>query len=52
MSATPVAAALASAVARARGRALPGELRETCERLLVDIAGLCVAARHARVPRS
>jgi len=47
MSATPVAAALASAVARARGRALPGELRETCERLLVDIAGLCVAARHA-----
>jgi len=40
-----VAEALAAAVARVRGRQLPGTLRETCERLLVDIGGLCVAAR-------
>ena len=46
MSAPIVAEALAAAVARARGRALPPAVRETCERLLVDIAGLCVAARH------
>jgi 2-methylcitrate dehydratase PrpD len=45
--AKPVAVALAAAVARARGNALPAALRETCERLLVDIAGLCVAARNA-----
>lgn len=46
MSGAPiVAAALAAAVARARGRPLPAELRETCERLLIDVAGLCVAAR-------
>jgi 2-methylcitrate dehydratase PrpD len=52
MSAVPVAAALASAVARARGRKLPAALRETCERLLVDIGGLCVAARHAPYVRA
>jgi 2-methylcitrate dehydratase PrpD len=52
MSAAPVAVALAGAVARARGRALPAALRETCERLLVDIAGLCVAARHAPYVRA
>lgn len=47
MSGVPiVAAALAAAVARARGRPLPTELRETCERLLIDVAGLCVAARE------
>ena len=46
MSAPIVAEALAAAVARARGRSLPPAVRETCERLLVDIAGLCVAARH------
>lgn len=46
MSAAPIVAeALAAAVANARGRALPAALRETCERLLVDIGGLCVAAR-------
>ena len=42
-----VAETLARAIARASSRALPAEVRETCERLLVDVAGLCVAARHA-----
>jgi 2-methylcitrate dehydratase PrpD len=41
----PVAEALARAVASGRARGLPDALRETCERLLVDIAGLAVAAR-------
>ena len=50
--ATPVAVELAAAVARARGKPLPAALRETCERLLVDIAGLCVAARHAPYVRA
>ena len=45
MKAPIVAEALAGAVARARGRALPAPMRATCEMLLVDIAGLCVAAR-------
>ena len=40
-----IAEALARAVAAGRGRALPEGLRETCERLLIDIAGLAVAAR-------
>ena len=45
-NAVPVAVALAHDVARARARPIPGALRETCERLLVDIAGLCIAARN------
>jgi 2-methylcitrate dehydratase PrpD len=48
MSAPAVAQALARAVADARGRRLPPAMRETCERLLVDIAGLAIAARHER----
>jgi 2-methylcitrate dehydratase PrpD len=31
---------------------VPTELRETCERLLVDVAGLCVAARSAPYVRA
>ena len=46
MSVPIVAEALARGVASARGGALPAALRETCERMLIDIAGLCVAARH------
>lgn len=41
-----VAEALAGAVALARERAMPAATRETCARLLVDVAGLCVAARR------
>ncbi|HET7401876.1 MAG TPA: MmgE/PrpD family protein, partial [Usitatibacter sp.] len=41
-----VAEELARAVARGRERTPPPALRETCERLLLDIGGLCVAARH------
>jgi 2-methylcitrate dehydratase PrpD len=53
MSGAPrVAEALAAAVERGRGKALPAELRETCERLLVDVAGLCVAARDTAYVRA
>src|SRR6185295_6827642 len=45
MSGIIVAESLARAVAAHRGRALPAPMRETAERLLIDIAGLCVAAR-------
>jgi 2-methylcitrate dehydratase PrpD len=41
-----VAEALAAGVARARSRPMTAGMRETAERLLVDIAGLCVAARN------
>jgi 2-methylcitrate dehydratase PrpD len=41
-----IAEELARAVAKARGRKPPPALRETCERLLVDIAGLAIAARR------
>jgi len=45
MNAPIVAEALARAVTAARGRAIPAAMREAGERLLVDIGGLCVAAR-------
>ena len=41
-----VAEALAAGVVRARSRPMTAGMRETAERLLVDIAGLCVAARN------
>jgi 2-methylcitrate dehydratase PrpD len=47
MTSSTVAGQLAAAVSRSRGRPMPEDVRETCERLLVDIAGLCVAARGA-----
>ena len=38
---------VAERLARAAADAAPSEaVRETCERLLIDIAGLCVGARH------
>jgi 2-methylcitrate dehydratase PrpD len=45
VSAPAIAQALAAGVERARARPLPPAVRDTCERLLIDIAGLCVAAR-------
>ncbi|MEO7741426.1 MAG: MmgE/PrpD family protein [Usitatibacter sp.] len=45
MKAPVIAEALARAVAAGRVRAMPDALHETCERLLIDIAGLAVAAR-------
>jgi 2-methylcitrate dehydratase PrpD len=48
----PVAEALATAVARNRGRALAPAVRETFERLFIDIAGLCVAARNTDYVRA
>ena len=47
-----IAESLAVAVERARGIALPEAVRETCERLLVDVGGLCVAARNAPYVRA
>lgn len=47
-----VAESLAIAVERARGVALPEAVRETCERLLVDVGGLCVAARNTPYVRA
>jgi len=41
-----VAESLAASVARARSRPMPAAMRDTAERLLIDIAGLCVAARR------
>ncbi|HUP98285.1 MAG TPA: MmgE/PrpD family protein [Usitatibacter sp.] len=45
MSAPVIAEVLARGVARARERPMSPEMRDTAERLLIDIAGLCVAAR-------
>jgi 2-methylcitrate dehydratase PrpD len=45
MSLTTVAESLALAVARARDKPLPARLEQTLRMLLVDIGGLCVAAR-------
>ena len=47
-----IAEALAQAVAAARSHGLPEAVRETCERLLIDIAGLAVAARGADYVRA
>lgn len=52
MSAPAIAERLARSVARAQDLALPEPVRETCERLLIDIAGLCVAARHEEYVQS
>ena len=52
MSAVIVAESLARSVAAHRGRAVTPAMRETAERLLIDIAGLCVAAREADYVRA
>ena len=52
MSAPIVAEALARAVERARATSLPARLRSTLESLLIDIGGLCVAARRERYVRA
>ena len=52
MSPAPIAAQLAKAVAAAREKPLPAKLRETFEMLLIDIGGLCVAAREADYVRA
>lgn len=40
-----VAEDVAQRVAGLDVRGLPQEVRDTCERLLIDVVGLCVAAR-------
>jgi 2-methylcitrate dehydratase PrpD len=52
MSVPTVAESLVRAVTRARARPLPPAVRATLEMLLVDIAGLCVAARNADYVRA
>ena len=52
MTAPIIAEALAAAVTAARGRRMPAGVRETAERLLIDIAGLCVAARNETYVRA
>lgn len=46
MSAPIVAESLAKSVAAARTRELPAQLRRTLEMMVLDIGGLCVAARE------
>jgi len=46
MTTFSVAESLARSVAAARGRELPESLRRTLEMMLIDIGGLCVAARE------
>jgi len=52
MSAPAIAELLARSVERARGARLPPVVRETAERLLIDIGGLCVAARNTDYVRA
>jgi 2-methylcitrate dehydratase PrpD len=48
----PVAARLADFVAAAGSAPLPETVRSTCRRLLIDVAGLVVAARHTDYVRA
>jgi 2-methylcitrate dehydratase PrpD len=52
LSGHAVAERLAAAVTSARERALPDRVRETFTMMLIDIAGLCVAARRASYVRA
>ena len=52
MSTDTVAESLVRAVGRARASGVPERVRGTLEMLLVDIAGLCVAARNADYVRA
>ena len=52
MSTPIIAEALAAGVLRARERGVSAAMRETCERMLVDIGGLCIAARGTDYVRS
>src|SRR5262245_7605665 len=47
-----VARSLARRIAVLDAAHLPPEVRETCERLLVDVIGLCVVARGADYVRA
>ncbi|MFL5313041.1 MAG: MmgE/PrpD family protein [Myxococcales bacterium] len=48
----PVAEALAERIASLDAARLPAEVRETCERLLVDVVGLCLVARRTDYVRA
>jgi 2-methylcitrate dehydratase PrpD len=48
----PVAAQLADRVTGVDAARLPAAVRETCERLLIDVIGLCVVARRSDYVRA
>jgi len=48
----PVAQSLAEGIASLQPGRLPAEVRATCERLLVDVIGLCVVARKTDYVRA
>ncbi|HKC58690.1 MAG TPA: MmgE/PrpD family protein, partial [Myxococcales bacterium] len=48
----PVAAALAERIASLDAARLPSAVRETCERLLIDVVGLCLVARRTDYVRA
>jgi len=53
MAGTPsVAEALAERIAALHTARLPPEVHETCERLLLDVIGLCLVARHTDYVRA
>ncbi|MBL8700014.1 MAG: MmgE/PrpD family protein [Alphaproteobacteria bacterium] len=52
LPATAVAETLAQRIAASRGRALPAAVVERAEEMLIDIAGLCVAARASDYVRA
>jgi 2-methylcitrate dehydratase PrpD len=52
LPAVAVAEQLAGAVATIDADALPTDVRETCERLLLDVAGLCLVARNTDYVRA
>ncbi|HEY7548437.1 MAG TPA: MmgE/PrpD family protein [Hyphomicrobiaceae bacterium] len=47
LPAVAAAELLAAAIAKIAAGALPHDVREICERLLLDVAGLCLVARNA-----
>ena len=46
LPAISVAEHIAARIVSLRASDLPGALRETCDNLLIDVAGLCVTARN------
>jgi 2-methylcitrate dehydratase PrpD len=48
----PIAEALAERIAALDGASLPASVRDTCERLLLDVVGLCLVARRTDYVRA
>jgi 2-methylcitrate dehydratase PrpD len=52
MTEPAIAEKLGAAACAIRGADLPDPLRETCRRLVLDVGGLCIAARHTDYMRA